>query len=84
MSERGDVANLGDQADRGQRADPAQAAQPCNDWGPRALGGLLEQELVEAIAAREQHLMVGEVLAEDDLDELVVEADRAKPPQMSL
>jgi len=51
--ERGDVADLGDQADRGQRVDAAHAAQPGDHRRPRALGGLLEQQLVKAVTARE-------------------------------
>jgi len=82
--ERGDVTDLGDQSDRGQRVDAAHAAQPRDRRRPRALGGLLEQELVEAVTAREQHLVMGEVLTKDQLDELVVKADRAQPPQVAL
>jgi hypothetical protein len=82
--ERGDSADLADQADGGQRVDAAHAAQPRDRRRPRALRGLLKQQLVEAIAAREQHFVVGEVLAEDQLDERVVKANRAQPPQMAL
>jgi hypothetical protein len=48
------------------------------------LSGLLKQDRVEAIAAREQDFVVRDVLAEDQLDERVIKADRAQPPQMAL
>jgi hypothetical protein len=47
------------------------------------LGGLLEQQLVEAVATREQDLVMREVLTEDQLDELILEADLAQPPQVA-
>src|SRR4051794_10416795 len=84
MLERGDVTDLGDQADRGQRVDAAQAAQPRDRRRPRPLHRLLNDQPVEAIAAREQYLMVREVLAEDDLDELLLEANPAQPLQVTL
>jgi len=65
MSEGRDVADLGDQPDRGQRVDAAQTAQPSDRRRPRSLDGLLGDQGVEALAAREQDLVVGEVLTED-------------------
>ncbi|MBW3652705.1 MAG: 2-C-methyl-D-erythritol 2,4-cyclodiphosphate synthase [Actinobacteria bacterium] len=79
--EGGDVADLGDQPDRGQRVDATQAAQPRDGRRPRPVDGLLEQQTVEAVATREQHLVVREVLSEDDLHERV-KADLRQPRQV--
>jgi hypothetical protein len=62
MFERVDVTDLGDQADGGQRVDAAQATQPGDGRRPRTLGGLLGDQRVQAVAAREQHLVMSEVL----------------------
>ena len=42
--------------------------------GPRR--GLLGDQSVQPIAAGEQHLVVSEVLAEDDLDQRLIKTDR--------
>jgi len=65
--------------------DAAKATQPGDCRCPRTLRGLLEQHRVKAIAARQQHFVMCEVLAdEDQLDELIINADRAQPPQRAL
>jgi hypothetical protein len=82
VAKGGDVADLGDESDGGQRVDAAQAAKAGNRRRPPCADRLLKQDLVEAVAAREQHRVTGHVLAEDDLDKLVVKANLAQPLQM--
>jgi hypothetical protein len=60
-----------------------QATQPRDRRRPRPLHRLLKQDAVQALAAREQHLVMGEVLAEDDLDQGLLEAHLAQPLQVA-
>ncbi len=84
MRERGEVPDLGDQSDRGERVDAAHAAQPTHDADPPLGLRLLDDQRVETIATRQQHLVAGQVLAEHDLRQPIVKADRAQPCQVSL
>ena len=67
MRERGEVTDLGEQSDRGQGVDLAQASQPRDERRPRTHGGLLGDEVIEPVAAGEQHFVAAEVLGERDL-----------------
>src|ERR1039457_5363706 len=84
VRERADVTDLSDQADRGQRVHATQAPQPCDRCWPRALGGLLEDQGVQPVSPCEQHLVVSEILAEDDLQQRLREANLAQPLQVTL
>lgn len=64
--------------------DAAQAAQAGDGRGPRSLGGLLGDQPLQAASTRQQHLVMGQVLAEDQLDQLVVKAQLAEPVQVTL
>src|SRR5204863_9297875 len=81
---RGEVADLGDQPGSGQGVDATQAPQPRDGWRPRAAGRLPIKEPLEPLATCEQHLMTGQVLAEDDLDQRIREPDAPKPLDMPL
>jgi hypothetical protein len=81
VRERTDVTDLGDQADRGQRVDAAQEAQTGDRCRPRALGGLLEDQSIQPLASGEQHLVMSQILTEDDLQKRLL--DRPSPAPAS-
>jgi hypothetical protein len=53
-----------------QRSRPISAAH-CGSWG------LLGDQVVEAVATRQQYLVAGQVLAEDNLRERIGQSNRA-------
>ena len=57
---------------------PRRQREAADRWRPRPLGGLLEDQGVpQPLASGEQHLVVGQVLAEDDLKEWLLETSLA-------
>ena len=47
-----------------------------------AVGGLIDQQTVEAIPTRQQGLVMSEMLAQDGVDQRVVEPHHAQPSQI--
>jgi|SRR5271155_512383 len=84
VCECGDIPDLCDEADRGERVDAAQTAKAPNDGRPRPLDRLFEDQRVQAIAAGEQHLVMGQILTEDDFKQWLFEANLAQPFQVTL
>ena len=59
-------------------------SMPRHHRRPGPLDGLLCDQDIQAVAAGQQHLVVGQVLAEHDLCQRLLKAGLAEPPQMTI